>query len=177
MIIRCMLPASRIGALLLTVGLAGAQSFTASAQQPAPADVKALIDGTFELVEWHEKGRILRPPEIGGLWSSYDGIVFVTFHRVSDGQFMSLTSYGTYETTATSWKYQYQRTTTASGETPEKATVRVTTGLKPQEYTLTRKGDMIQLRGNDYREYDAKEFRYMPKEGVVLRVYRRVAKK
>ena len=148
----------------------------AAAQQAAPADIVALIDGTFELVEWHEKGQILRPPEIGGFWSSYDGIVFVTFHRNSPGRFSTLTSYGTYETTATGWKYQYQRTTTANGESPEKATVSVRTGLPAQSFTITREGGMIKVRGNDYREYDANEFRYSPKEGQLLRVYRRVKK-
>jgi hypothetical protein len=157
----------------LTLSLIGAPSI-ATAQQPAPAELRGLLDGTFELVEWHHNGKVLRPPEIGGLWTCHNGVVFVSFHRVSDGTFQSLTNYGTYEMTATSWRYQYTRTETAAGDSPETAKTSVRTGLPAQTFTVTREGDTVVLKGNDRREYDSREFRYFGADGKPVRTYRRV---
>ena len=33
------------------------------ANQP-PAEVRAIVEGTWTLIEWHVDGRVLRPPEM-----------------------------------------------------------------------------------------------------------------
>ena len=56
---------------------------------------------------------------------------------------------------------------------PEEATVSVRTGFKRQDFEVTRDGDTVRLDGSDNREFDDREFRYVPR-GQLLRVYRRV---
>jgi hypothetical protein len=40
-----------------------------------PADVRAVIEGTWELTEWHVGDVVVRPPEIEGRWMVHDGHV------------------------------------------------------------------------------------------------------
>ncbi len=161
-----------------TVGAAALLSSAAPshvvAQAPASPEVRATLEGTWELVEWHHEGEVLRPPEIGGIWSNHDGVVLVNLHRFADGSFQQTASYGTYQMDATTWSYRYDRRLSATGISPEDATVTVTTGLEERSFTITRDGDTVFLdRPHDHREYDGRYFRFMP-EGQILRVWRKV---
>lgn len=143
-------------------------------QGEAPADVRASLEGTWELEEWHHDGRVLRPPQVGGRWSNHDGIVMANFHRVSGRSFESFAGYGTYEMDATTWSYAYERAQTASGPSPDEARVSVRTGLEMGTFKMTREGGKIILEApNDRREYDGGAFLYMP-NGQLLRKYRKV---
>ena len=50
-------------------------------------------EGTWELVEWHVDGEVLRPPQAGGRWLNHDGVVVATFHRETAGGFESFVGY------------------------------------------------------------------------------------
>lgn len=154
--------------------LLGLQPIARATQGEAPPELRALLEGTWELEEWHHDGQILRPPQVGGRWLNHDGVVTANFHRQSGGSFESFAGYGTYEITATTWAYTYLRTQTASGSSPEDAAVTVRTGAPARSFTLTRQGATVVLEApNDHREYDAETFIYAP-NGQVLRKYRKV---
>ena len=145
----------------------------AVAQGEAPADLKTTFEGTWELVEWHVDGRVLRPPEIGGRWSNNHGVVVANFHRQSDDAFESFVGYGTYDFDSTNWSYTYERTQVASGRSVEEATVAVRAGA-PRRFKITRNGTKVILEGtNDRREYIDGFFLYMP-NGRLLRKYKKV---
>lgn len=157
-------------ALLLVAG----QQAGDARQAGAPAEVRALLEGTWELEEWHVDGEILRPPQVGGRWLNHDGVVTANFHRQSGGSFESFAGYGTYEIGATTWAYTYLRIQTARGNAPEDATVTVRTGLPTRSFALTQHGNTILLEApDDRREYDAETFTFAP-GGRVLRKYRKV---
>ena len=40
-----------------------AQSPGLAGQAEAPAELRSLLEGTWELVEWHVDGEVLRPPQ------------------------------------------------------------------------------------------------------------------
>ena len=143
-------------------------------QQPAPPDLRAKLEGTWELVEWHHEGEVLRPPQIGGIWSNHNGIVLVNLHRHTEGSYQHTASYGTYRMDAQTWSYQYDRRLSAAGTSPDDATVTVTTDLEARSFDITRDGETVLLdRPDDHREYDGPYFRFMP-EGRVLRVWRKI---
>ena len=144
-------------------------------QGEAPAELRSLLEGSWELVEWHVDGEVLRPPQAGGRWSNHDGVVVATFHRESPAGFESFVGYGTYEMDASNWSYTYERVQTASGPTAGEAAVTVRSGGVPRRFTIVRDGDAIVLEGtNDRREYADGYFSYMP-NGRLLRKYRKVA--
>ena len=131
-------------------------------------------EGTWELVEWHVDGEVLRPPQAGGRWLNHDGVVVATFHRETAAGFESFVGYGTYEMDASNWSYTYERVQTASGPSSGEAAVTVRSGGEPRRFTITRDGDAIVLEGtNDRREYADGYFSYMP-NGRLLRKYRKV---
>ncbi len=149
-----------------TPGMAG--------QAEAPAELRALLEGTWELVEWHVDGEVLRPPQAGGRWLNHDGVVVATFHRETAAGFESFVGYGTYEMDASNWSYTYERVQTASGPSSGEAAVTVRSGGEPRRFTIARDGDAIVLEGtNDRREYADGYFSYMP-NGRLLRKYRKV---
>ena len=151
-----------------------AQSPAMAQQAEAPAELRSLLEGTWELVEWHVDGEVLRPPHAGGRWSNHDGVVVATFHRETAAGFESFVGYGTYEMDASHWSYTYERVQTASGPSAGEAAVAVRSGGEPRRFTIVRDGDAIVLEGtNDRREYADGYFSYMP-NGRLLRKYRRV---
>ena len=60
-------------AIVLVPLFLGAQRTGTAGHGQAPADVRALLGGTWELEEWHHDGQVLRPPQVGGRWSNHDG--------------------------------------------------------------------------------------------------------
>ena len=144
-----------------------------AAQRQAPADLKAVFEGTWELVEWHVDGRVLRPPEIGGRWSNNHGVVVANYHRTSNDAFESFAGYGTYEFDASNWTYTYERMQLAGGPSLDEATIAVRAGA-PQRFTITREASKVILEGtNDRREYVDGFFLYIP-NGQLLRKYSKV---
>ncbi len=159
-----------IGSVCLLV-----QSPAMAQEAEAPAELRSLLEGTWELVEWHVDGEVLRPPQAGGRWSNHDGVVVATFHRETADGFESFVGYGTYQMDAANWSYTYERVQTASGPSPAEAAVTVRSGGEPRRFTIVREGDAIVLEGtNDRREYAGGYFSYMP-NGRLLRKYRKVA--
>ena len=165
----------RLVALVVGSACLAAQSPGMAQPSEAPAELRALLEGTWELVEWHVDGEVLRPPEIGGRWMNHDGVVVATFHRNSAGAFESFVGYGTYEMDASNWSYTYERIETARGPSFGEATVNVTGPGEPRRFTIVRDGDAIFLEGtDDRREYVDGYFSFMP-NGALLRKYRKVA--
>ena len=143
-------------------------------QAEAPAELRALLEGTWELGEGHVDGEGRRPPQAGGRWLNHDGVVVATFHRETAAGFESFVGYGTYEMDASNWSYTYERVQTASGPSSTEAAVTVRSGGEPRRFTIVRDGDAIVLEGtNDRREYADGYFSYMP-NGTLLRKYRKV---
>ena len=54
---------------------------SATAQTTAPAELRAVLEGTWELEEWHAEGEIMRPPQMTGRWMVHDGVVMAIRHR------------------------------------------------------------------------------------------------
>lgn len=161
-------------ALMLAPLLLGVQQADTAAQGPAPADIRALLEGTFELVEWHLDGQVLRPPEVGGRWSNHDGVVVAIYHRSGMKGFESFAGYGTYKMDASTWSYGYERVETANGPLVEQAKVTVRPAAPANTFKMSREGAKVVLeRPNDRREYDSTSFTFMP-NGRTLRKYRRV---
>ena len=165
----------RTTAVMLLLALLLVSARTGEAQSgDAPADVRARLEGTWVLEEWHHEGQVLRPPQVGGRWMNHDGVVMATFHRQSHGSFESFAGYGTYAMDASTWSYGYTRIERARGTSQADAVVTVEEDRPTRSYALDREGDTIVLTtGNDRREYDDRFFTYMI-DGSVLRKYRKV---
>ena len=96
----------------------------------------------------------LRPTLMSGD-SNNDGVVMATFYRQSGGSFQSFAGYGTYEITAETWGYAYERVQTTQGTSPEDAVVSARLGGAMRTFDLSREGDTVVLTaGDDRREYD-----------------------
>ena len=65
------------------------------AQDDQPAeDIRAIIEGTWELIEWYVDGQILRVPEMDGRWMVHDGLVMATRHRDGVSGYETTAGYG-----------------------------------------------------------------------------------
>ena len=79
----------RAGLLAVTAAVSivlGVDPSGTSAQGPAPADLRAAVEGTWQLEEWHVDGQVLRPPQADGRWSNRDGVVLFMLHRADSAQ-------------------------------------------------------------------------------------------
>jgi len=65
------------------------------AQDNQPAeDIRAIIEGTWALIEWYVDDQILRVPEMDGRWMVHDGLVMATRHRDGVSGYETTAGYG-----------------------------------------------------------------------------------
>ena len=141
--------------------------------QPAPADLRAMLEGTWQLDEWHVNGQILRPPQVDGRWSNHDGVVLAVFSRRDTGQ--SSAGFGVYQMTTDTWSYGYTRMQTTVAPPNGSPTVNVTEPKQMQSFKIIRVPGKVILEGaaGDRREYDNTFFTFTQK-GQIVRRWRKV---
>jgi hypothetical protein len=150
---------------------------TTAAQGAASADIRAVLEGTWTLEEWHVGGEIMRPPQMTGRWMVHDGVVMAIRHRDGPKSFESTAAYGAYRISDTEWIYGYERSEDRTGPsaTESKMTVRVTLPVPMQAWKIRREGARVILeREKSLRwEFDGPWFTLYSANGQVLRKYRR----
>ena len=86
-------PGRLLSALVTSFMLATPHVVIAQDDQPAE-DIRAIIEGTWELIEWYVDGQILRVPEMNGRWMVHDGMVMATRHRDGVSGYETTAGYG-----------------------------------------------------------------------------------
>jgi hypothetical protein len=161
-------------ALAVTASIALlARPIAQSGQAAAPADLRAMLEGTWQLDEWHVDGTVLRPPQIDGRWSNHDGVVLVVYGRRDTG--LTTSGFGTYRITPDTWSYQYARNVTSTAPAGAQATVTATDQGPVRSFKIVRTPGKIVLEGagGDSREYDDTFFTLM-QNGKIVRRWRKV---
>lgn len=92
---------------LTAVLLAIAILATADENQQTVSD----IEGLWKLVEWHDDGEILTPPQIGGRSLLSNGKVLFMAHRESPGESEYVNGYGEYTAVGNEYSYEYEKYT------------------------------------------------------------------
>ena len=146
------------------------------AQPVSLLELRAAVEGTWQLEEWHLDGHVLRPPQVDGGWSNHDGVVLFMVHRTTSDSSWSQSGYGRYQMDASTWSYGYARTETLSG--PMGGPAHVTTDQRERRsFSVSRQGGKIILTfegpADDRREYDGLFFMLI-QNGKVVRKWRRV---
>ena len=172
MIHRCQARHTLALAIAASIALLG-QPAAQSSQQAAPADLRAMLEGTWQLDEWHTGGPVLRPPQIDGRWSNHDGVVVVVYSRHDTRQ--TSAGYGTYRITPDTWSYIYTRMHNSSAPASGAATVTMTEPNDLRSFKIVRAPGKVILEGvgGDRREYDGTFFTFM-QNGQIVRKWRRV---
>jgi hypothetical protein len=154
--------------------LLGAGEASTQAQSPAPADLRAALEGTWQLEEWHVDGKVLRPPQADGRWSNHDGVVLFILHRADSAE--STMGYGVYEMTADTWSYRYTRTQRMSGPVAGPFAISVQPPGEMRSFKVRRAPGKVVLEGaaEDRREYEGPFFTFFQKNQIV-RKWRRTA--
>jgi len=164
----------------VAVVLTGLGSSLVAQEGMPPAPVRAIIEGTWELIEWHHQGEVLTPPQMEGRWMVHDGWVMAIRHRDAPPDFESTAGYGPYSWGPTTWIYGYDRSEDLRGPSPESADLRVST-VPQRTYNITWEGPILVLeddRGVGLRwEFDVQNdiFTMGTMDGVPIRVYRRIS--
>jgi len=150
-----------------------------AAQTTAPAELRAVLEGTWELEEWYAEGEIMRPPQMTGRWMVHDGVVMAIRHRDGPKSFESTAAYGEYRITSTEWIYGYARSedTTGPSASDSKMRVRVTVPVPMLAWKVKRDGTKVILeRENSIRwEFDGPVFNLFGADGQLIRKYRKLS--
>jgi hypothetical protein len=159
---------------VLALGLFGADAPRAALQGAAPPDLRAALEGTWQLEEWHVGGQVLRPPQADGRWSNRDGVVLFTLHRLGTAE--SNMGWGVYEMTADTWGYRYIHSQSTSGPAGGPFKVNVTKPAEMRWFKIQREPGKVVLlgAGDDRREYEGPFFTFFQK-GQIIRRWRRVS--
>ncbi|NKB99379.1 MAG: hypothetical protein GKR90_12915 [Pseudomonadales bacterium] len=144
------------------------------AESPQLKQLRAQLEGSWELIEWHVDKQVLRPPQVGGRWSNHDGVITFIAFRNNGQAYEALSGYGAYELDENNWSYAYEGMQVVSGTSPKDASVTVINDMPSRSFKVTRRGEEVLLdRPNDHREYEDGEFRLM-RDGKLLRKWRRI---
>ena len=131
------------------------------------------IEGAWILVEWHEEGRVLRPPDIGGAYSLTGGqVTWIVFRKTDSGE-RSEQCYGMYEMGPGSFEYSYDR---CSESTVESNKVSFQSGpwSTPPFSVLNDKGKLVLIDENNEFGFELAGDRLTyTQNGSPLRVYQR----
>ena len=162
------------GGLIAISILLGAGGPSPQAQGAAPADLRAALEGSWQLEEWHVDGKVLRPPQADGRWSNHDGVVLFMLHRADSAE--STMGYGAYEMTADTWSYKYTRTQRMGGPLAGPFTVVVQPPGQMRSFKVQRAPGKVILEGgpNDRREYEGPFFTFF-QNNQILRKWRRIS--
>jgi len=167
----CRFP-SVLGPAAVLLVLAVPQS-SASPQHPVPADLRAALEGTWQLDEWHADGKVLKPPQADGRWSLHDGVVIFLLHRSDSAE--SSMGYGEYKMDAGTWAYRYTRMQRTSGPLGGPAAISATPPGEFRSFAIKRgPGGKVTLDSPDAQhEYDGPFFTLRQK-GQIVRKWRRI---
>lgn len=144
-----------------------------------PAEVRAVIEGTWELTEWHVGDVVVRPPEMEGRWMVHDGHVMAIRHRNGPDDYHSTAGYGEYRWGPDTWTYGYERQEDWRGPTPDSAELALSGSIPigMREHRIRRDGNMLILESDALRwEYDipGRTFLLLGATGQPIRRYRKV---
>ena len=98
------------------------------------AEIRAKIEGTYDLVEWEDAGVKLTPPEVAARYIIRDGKVTWISHKNVNGKLMSNALYGDYVLGESVFAYGYGEWLEVSVEDGQ---TRVSRDPKPDMKSLT----------------------------------------
>lgn len=164
---------------LIVIGLFVAQDYgtaRAFSQARASSTIRSVVEGTWQLEEWHINGEVLKPPQVDGRWSNHDGVVLFVLHRSDGANATSSVGYGVYEMNDTTWSYRYSRMENSNGPVGGPAKVTISQPApQMRSFKISRQGSKVLLEGEggDRREYDGPYFTLFQNDKVV-RKWRRI---
>ena len=139
-------------------------------------DVKSLVEGVYELCEWHTAEGKLTPPDVEGRFVLGDGVVVTVLKNWSrPASRVWISSYGTYQLDTSGFTYKYDDGVIVT-ETPEGP--KLAHGplfAEARSFTRGPEQDPVHLR----RKEGAIEFAFSPaglrysEGGKLLRVWQR----
>lgn len=163
----------------IVIGVLGVPHLPASerqqgAQQLTRAEVERRITGTWELLEWHVDGQVLKPPVVNGRALFRDGQVLAIFHRDNDGTRYEWTGYGSYSLDQSRWTYGYSHTLEVTQKAKDNTVVEGTREQTPFAFRV--EGSTLVLddqKGDRSFVFESDEFVYF-QQGRPLRRWRRL---
>jgi hypothetical protein len=156
-------------ALLLTIAV---PQSSAAPQHSVPPDLRAALEGTWQLEEWHADGKVLKPPQADGRWSLHDGVVIFTVHRGDTAE--SSIGYGEYKMDATTWSYRYARMQRTSGPVGGPITISVTPPGEFRSFAIKRRPGKVTLDSPGAQHEYEEPFFTLRQKGQIVRKWRRI---
>ena len=140
-----------------------------------PDHVRARLEGTFQLEEWYLDGQVIRPPQIGGIYSLNDDILTAYFYRTQGDAFQTAAAHGRYRIEGSTYYYGYDNVLSAGGPSFDEASVNMRPDGELDEFDISVEGDTVVVqRPNDRREFGSDGTFKLFQNGVLVRIWRRV---
>jgi hypothetical protein len=141
------------------------------------AELKAVVEGVYILDEWHNDGKIFRPPQVEARTVLMNGsIVYLSVNKMEDANQITSANFGVYTLQADSFGYRYDNRSVFT-QTPNNITVTHAPAWEGmRNFSVTQEGDSVRFQS---RSADQAEFLFMPgglrysEGGKVLRIYHR----
>jgi hypothetical protein len=164
-------------AIAVLLGLLGTCFNLVECRAASVAEIKATIDGTYILEEWHTDAGVFRPPQVEGRLAYLNGaVVTILINKMQEGQQVTVAEFGVYELRAGSFSYRYDNASTFTQTTN---TINVSHALPWQgmrDFDVTQDGATVRLQSRTAEQaefmIDAEGMRYSS-GGKLLRVWRR----
>jgi hypothetical protein len=140
------------------------------------ASLRKLIEGAYDLEEWHLPEGVMKPPRVAGRFMVSNGAVTSIMHdRVNSALQTSLFMYGSYTLTAKEFAYRYDEPMKVTTRDADVSVSQVPDWNDLRVFAVNFEGDAVHLEAKS-----GQEFRFSPRglhysdAGRLLRVWRRL---
>ena len=138
-------------------------------------EVKAKVEATWILEEWHMKGEVVRPPKVDGRFIAHDNTcVVILLNRAAEGT-SSYYTYGKYTLDASTFSMQFDETSffkeSTSGITVSR---KLTFDGKMKSFAISTENNKLQMQADDGTEILVDgDTLIFGKNGKITRIWRR----
>ena len=119
-------------------------------------EVKAKVEATWILEEWHMKGEVVRPPKVEGRFIVHDNACVVILLNRAGEATSSYYTYGKYTLDASTFSMQFDETSffkeSSSGITVSR---KLTFDGKMKSFAISTENNKLQMRADDGLEITA----------------------
>ena len=171
--------ASRLSTMILITLLMLPLACASIGQKRRLNEVKAKVEATWILEEWHMKGEVVRPPKVDGRFIVHDNACVVILLNRAVEEPWSYYTYGKYTLDASTFSMQFDETSffkeSTSGITVSR---KLTFDGKMKSFAISKENNKLEMRADDGTEatVDGDTLIYGSK-GKITRIWRRAGAK
>jgi hypothetical protein len=149
----------------------------AACEAASVTELKAIVEGVYILDEWHNDGKVFRPPQVEARFVLLNGNnVFLAVNKMQEANQVTIAEFGVYTLQVDSFAYCYDNVSTITQTANDAAVSHTLLWEGMRNFAVTQEGDTVRFRSRSAEQaeflFTTGGMRYS-EGGQLLRAYHR----